>query len=718
MKLYVFINLLSIFTFSFLRAQNGDSLWKVYHTKSVIDTNRIKALNAIAWSYRSNNPDSAIMLAEQAVLLTKNSKTKITLTQLKKYKAEAYNVIGFAYYVKADNIKALSNGLQALQLYEEASHKQGIATCCANIASYYKQQSNYPVSLEYIFRALNLFESLKDKKGIANCYAIIGQIFLNQSKPSKALEYYNKALKINEELGSKKHIASCLGKIGQVYYLQLDYTKALEYHYKALKIREQINDKQGITACFINIGNIYADKHDTKIAITNYLNALKISKEIGDDASLAICYINIGELYDDLSDVKNATKYNDSALQLSKLIGDINIEKTAYENLSFINEYIGNYKEAYKNHVKFKKLTDSIFNEENSKQMADMNTQFEVDKKASELKLKAIAEQDKLKALSNEEKKRQNVIIFAIAGILVIVIIFSVFLFNRFRVTNNQKKIIELKEQETQRQNLIITQQKYLVEEKHREITDSINYAERIQRSFLATKELLDDNLKNYFVLFQPKDIVSGDFYWAHQLKNGNFALVTADSTGHGVPGAIMSLLNTSSLERAVELSISEPSTILNHTRQSIIDRLKKDGSAEGGKDGMDCSLICFNREKTQLIYAAANNPIWIVRENTLIELPADKMPVGKHDKDSISFTQHEINLQQGDTIYTLTDGFPDQFGGPKGKKFMYKKLKETLISISNLPVNEQHEFLKNTLKEWMGNSEQVDDITIIGIRV
>ncbi|MBK6985447.1 MAG: SpoIIE family protein phosphatase [Bacteroidetes bacterium] len=207
------------------------------------------------------------------------------------------------------------------------------------------------------------------------------------------------------------------------------------------------------------------------------------------------------------------------------------------------------------------------------------------------------------------------------------------------------EKIVEERTSEVIEEKKVITEQKHLIEEKHREITDSINYAERIQRSFLATKEQLDEKLKDYFVFFQPKDVVSGDFYWAHTLQNGNFALVTADSTGHGVPGAIMSLLNTSSLEKAVELGIYEPAEILNHTRQTIIQRLKKDGSIDGGKDGMDCSLISFNKEKTKLVFAAANNPIWIIRNNELIELSPDKIPVGKHDRDSISFTQHEVDI-------------------------------------------------------------------------
>jgi serine phosphatase RsbU (regulator of sigma subunit) len=178
-----------------------------------------------------------------------------------------------------------------------------------------------------------------------------------------------------------------------------------------------------------------------------------------------------------------------------------------------------------------------------------------------------------------------------------------------------------------------------------------------------------------------------------------------------------MSLLNITSLEKAVE-HLTNPADILNHTRQTIITRLKRDGSIDGGKDGMDCSLVCFDFKNNTLTYSAANNPIWIVRENKVIELAPDKMPVGKHDKDFIPFTQHRIDLQKGDMLYTLTDGMPDQFGGEKGKKFMYKKLKELLISIAQLSMQEQHQTLKEAFDKWKGSLEQVDDVCVIGIRI
>jgi ligand-binding sensor domain-containing protein/serine phosphatase RsbU (regulator of sigma subunit) len=303
-------------------------------------------------------------------------------------------------------------------------------------------------------------------------------------------------------------------------------------------------------------------------------------------------------------------------------------------------------------------------------------------------------------------------------------ILLSLFGVYRWRTASLRRRQKQL-EQTVMLRTTEVVEQKQLIEEKHKEITDSINYAERIQRSFLASKESLDKNLKEYFVLFQPKDVVSGDFYWATQLHDGKFALATADSTGHGVPGAIMSILNITCLEKAIdEMKLVDPGEILNHTRLSIIDRLKRDGSSDGGKDGMDASLICFDPAQKKLTYAAANNPVWIVRPSTslaiddIIVCEPDNMPVAKHDKQHQSFTSKQLDLQAGDVIYTLTDGYPDQFGGPKGKKFMYKKLKQLILSISHEPMHIQKEKLNDAFQKWKGSLEQVDDVCIIGIRI
>lgn len=325
---------------------------------------------------------------------------------------------------------------------------------------------------------------------------------------------------------------------------------------------------------------------------------------------------------------------------------------------------------------------------------------------------KDIDEQNKKLITQLGQINSQKTILY-LAGFLVLII--AVALFMAYRSNKNKQRANAL----LSRQKVEIEHQRELVEEKQKEILDSINYAKRIQYSLLASDKLLSDNLPNHFLFFKPKDVVSGDFYWGSKLNNDNFVLVTADSTGHGVPGSIMSMLNISCLNEAINADkFTQPSDILNATRKKIINHLANDGSAEGGKDGMDCSLVSFDFKNKKLIYAAANNPVWIIRDKTFIALTADRMPVGKHNKDTTPFTQHEFDLQSSDMVYTLTDGFPDQFGGPKGKKFKYKQLEELLISVSHESMEIQKQKLEEVFENWKGNLEQVDDVCVIGVRV
>lgn len=298
--------------------------------------------------------------------------------------------------------------------------------------------------------------------------------------------------------------------------------------------------------------------------------------------------------------------------------------------------------------------------------------------------------------------------------------------FNNIRTRQLKVKQAEL-EAIVEERTAEILEQKELIEEKQKEIVDSINYAKRIQKAILASDQFFAKHLKNYFVLFEPKDIVSGDFYWASSLSDERFVLVTADSTGHGVPGAMMSMLNISCLNEAVnERNIYQASEILNYARQRIITSLSEDGSEEGGKDGMDCSVVIFDFKNRRLNYAAANNPIWIIRGTKeignsnleLIELKPDRMPVGRHIKDSIPFTNFTFELQSNDLVLTLTDGFADQFGGSKQKKYTYKRLKELLLNLYELTPQQQKENLTNAFKEWKGKTDQVDDVLLIGVKI
>lgn len=303
----------------------------------------------------------------------------------------------------------------------------------------------------------------------------------------------------------------------------------------------------------------------------------------------------------------------------------------------------------------------------------------------------------------------------------------------------NKKKsndIITRQKSEVEKQKQLADERREIVEEKQKEILDSITYARRIQQAMLTSESYFKEHFKaEYFIFYQPKDIVSGDFYWSVAQHN-KFYIATADCTGHGVPGAFMSLLNISFLNENInERGISNPANVLTEQRKKIIKALNPTGT-ENSKDGMDCVLCAFDLQNNILEFAAANNPVWIVRklaadtpdssvtsrasvtDAELIEFKPDKMPVGKGEDNARDFTHQSVQLQKGDLVYTFTDGFADQFGGPKGKKFMYRQLKQLLLDHCHLPLAQQRELIANTINAWKGSNEQVDDMLLIGVRI
>ena len=313
------------------------------------------------------------------------------------------------------------------------------------------------------------------------------------------------------------------------------------------------------------------------------------------------------------------------------------------------------------------------------------------------------------------------------------VVIFSIFLIRtRYRLTYNEIKIrmaLEKSKIIIQREHATVLEQKVEIEkqkdslqEKNREITDSINYAKNIQNAILPSEEKFQSHFKDSFVLFKPKDIVSGDFYWIYQ--NGDFVFyVTADCTGHGVPGGFMTMLGLTFLEQIIAvLEVQDPAEVLNMMRDKIIHALNPTDKTEN-KDGMDIAVCRLHKATLELNYAGANNNIYVVKqssiENTaeLIEIKANRQPCGYHTLNK-PFSANTITLQKGDCVYSFTDGYADQFGGPKGKKFRYKQFENMLLKNAHLSFQEQKSILNSTIDDWRGSHEQVDDILVIGITV
>ena len=727
--------LLFIFAVFFTKAQNNtiDSL-KLALKNAKHDTMRCKILYELVDIASDEEwPVFNEQLKNVAESNLKNPSISASLTKFFiNYLAASYANNGFLALQKGDKARALNYYLKSLAYYQKTNNEKDMATVFNQLGDLSERRGDIASGLMYFQKSLKISEKMGNDLDIARSFNNLASIYSKQDDLNKALEYHKKSLKIRERIKNKAGVAESLNNIATVFYVQKKLPQALEYYIQSLTIQEELSDKRSLAVSLNNISFIFTFQNDFNKAFEYAKRGLKINEEIKDKVGVATSLSNLATIYTKQGKTALALEYFQKCMLICKELGyPSNIQNTA-QQLAQMYKAKGDYKNALVNYELFVQMRDSISNQETRKASIRSQFKYEYEKQAS-LDSLAHAKENLVK---NSELQKQKAEIkakrnqqYALFGGLALVLVFAGFMYNRFKITQKQKSIIELKEQETQ-------QQKHLLEEKHKEITDSIHYAERIQRSFLASRELLDDNLSStlgrsrgadYFVFFRPKDVVSGDFYWADTLKNGNFALVTADSTGHGVPGAIMSLLNISSIEKAIE-NHNNPAGILNNARKIIINRLKKDGSVDGGKDGMDCSMIVFDFENKKLQVACANNPVWIVRHHPLsgaegegaelIEIKPDKMPVGKHDKDQELFTLHEIDLQHGDVIYTLTDGFSDQFGGEKGEKFMSKNLRELLIANSHLPMHEQQLLLENTFTNWVGHLEQVDDVTLIGIRV
>ncbi|MBN4051177.1 tetratricopeptide repeat protein [bacterium AH-315-M05] len=635
------------------------------------DTTKAKALGELVWSYIYSNPDTAFTLAQKEYQLAKR--------------------------VAASPVKALAKAGKKLMV--DALIKQG--------ASFY-MKGDYPKALEYYYKSLKIAEEIEDEKTKARVYNNMGMIYDEQDKHPKALEYYHKSLKIKEELGDKMAMASTYINIGGVYYQQGDYLKALEYYHQSLKITEKLGDKNKMAYTYNNIGLIYWKQGDYPKALDYYYQSLKITEDLGNKAGLTTIYNNIGKLYTLTGEYVKALENLSIGLNIAKEIGALLREKETYESLTELYEKQKNYQKAYEYHQLYSEIKDSLFNEESSKQIAEMQEKYESEKREKEIELL-----NKEKELQTTELNRQKIIIWSGAGGLLLVIALAFFIYRGDR--------------QKQKANVLLAAQKQVIETKNKDITDSIRYAERIQAAILPTDEQIKELLPDSFVLFKPKDIVSGDFYWVAALDSqesppagGRGVLIAAcDCTGHGVPGAFMSMMINSLLNEVVnDLGITKPNEILYEVRKGIINSLKQKGESGDQKDGMDAALCSIDFENMKLEYAGANNPLYLIRKGELQQIRADKQPVGFHMGEQTPFTNHEIQLKKGDTIYIFSDGYQDQFGGSRGKKYMSKRFRQLFIDVQTMNMDEQKEHLDKTIEEWKGDREQVDDILVIGVRV
>lgn len=708
-----------------------DSVLKRYH-KEQSDTARIKQINflienledAAAWL-----PYNKLMLTTAESALKNKDLSSAEQKCFKNMLAGVYNNFGYSLNQEGKKEEALDYFKKSMVLLEETDNKQGLSDVYNNIGLIYKNAGQVSKCLEYYYKCLKICEALNDAKGKASSFNNIGMMYKELEDYDKALEYMNKALAEWEKLDNKRGISSTLGNLGLLYSKMGKSELSLEYYFKGLIQNERMGDKEGIGTALGNIGWIYFEQKKYNKALEYFERSLEYRKLAKDKVGTAYGIYNLGSVYRKLGNNQLALKYGNDALAIAKELGYPETIKRAAQLLYSIYKEQNKPEEALKMHELYINMRDSILSDQNRKTGLKKQYQYEFDLKEKELK----SEQEKRELMYNEELSRQRIIFNSslIGG--AIFLIFSVVLYKRFRLTRKQKRIIE--EQKKEMDNAFTA-----LHGKNKEVMDSIYYARRIQNALLTSEEYFKKHLnKEYFILYKPKDIVSGDFYWGtstvgssemgvrrekpgaiseHRTPNSElFYLAMGDSTGHGVPGAFMSLLNIGFLSEALnEKRIHEPNKVFNYTRKRLIENVNK----EGQKDGFDGALFCIETSTSgtqKITYSAAYCKPVVIRNENVITLENDRMPVGMGESLS-EFKLFSFNLQPNDILYVFSDGYADQFGGLQGKKFKYKRLIELLSSVSSRSLPEQQEILNQTFEDWKGQLEQVDDVCVIGVKL
>lgn len=652
-----------------------------------------------------NSSEEIIKYATKALILSRSQNNE-------KYVLYFSKVLADQYFQEENYNNSISFYNEALNTAIQLNDFANIAEIKNNLGRIYEKRSMYDKAIKYYIEALKIKEKLNDKKGIASLYNSIGLIYYYQANSALALKNFNTALTIAQEIDLPLAIASIYNNIGLLYIDQRKFDSALVNFNKSLSFYEKINNLYGISTCYSNLGICYYSKNDLLMAEKYFNNAISIKEEIEDNFGLVSTYISLAVLYQKKKDYDKALDIIEKAINISSKLDYKEGLSRAYFVQSELFSQKGDYKKAYEQFIKYHVLQDSIFNEKNTKTISSLQEQYQAEKREKEIEL------------ANSKIKQQSILIYAALLVIALVLSLSFVILRSYR---QKKKANEL----LSAQNIEIIRQKNIIEEKNRDILSSITYAKRIQDAILPQSSFINKYLTHTFVLYLPKDIVSGDFYWFMPLSNDVILFAVVDCTGHGVPGAFMSIVGYNSLNQVIkEFSIHNPALILDKLNELVQQALHT--QEQEIKDGMDIALCWLNIKERRLRYAGANNPLYIISNDGtknyspvvvdknnkyLYEIKANNQPIGAYVTQK-KFNCHEFLLSENEEIVIFSDGYADQFGGHNGKKLKYKKFKELLLDNYTFSPEEQKNNLLNFIEEWKGTQEQIDDICVWGIKI
>lgn len=647
----------------------------------------------------NNDPVFAIECATRALVILEELKKESGIAHVLANRARALKSTG-------EYDRALLDLDRAFSINEKLKDKSQQLGVLVDYGNMHYMKGTYERSIGYYLKAMKYAEDLKDLESQAMAINNIGNVYFGMSKFDKAVEFYERAYKIYKKLGLEKKAALAMDNIGLIYLNQEKFDIALLYQVNALSMVEKLDDKKLLAEVLMNIGitNHGLKRYDN--ALRYFDRSVKIYKEMDSKPGLSVCYVNIGDTYKAQKKYKEAIAILEEGMKIAKEMGAKSHQKETARCLSEVYEDMGRHDKALEYYKVFTELKDSIFTLESSSQVNELSAKYETEKKQKEIELLK-----KDKDLNDVKLKGQRTLtISLIAGIGLILIVLGLMIY-RFKEKQKANVILEEK-------NSAIHAQKELISEKNKEITDSINYARKIQDAMLPSHKILNEYFKQNFVFYKPKDIISGDFYWATR-KGDMVFIAAADCTGHGVPGALMSMIGISFLRQAInEMNITDPAQVLNRIHEMVVNTLNEDVSARESKDGMDMALLMVDIGKRKAAFSGAVRPLYIADRNGFRIIKGDRYSIGGVKSLEESFTTVDIDLTGGTSFYMFSDGFPDQFGEKSGKKFMIRSLQKLLFEVSTLPMEEQERRVSEIFGDWKGKLEQTDDVLLMGLKV
>jgi serine phosphatase RsbU (regulator of sigma subunit) len=645
--------------------------------------------------YFGSKYDSSEYYATQALNAAKASDNNKTLMR-------ASNLLGAICYNKGDFECSEKYYQEKVRIAQQMKDTASEFETYYNISLVLFQQGQYYKAAESDFKSLNYFEKKKDTINIVLALHGIGYIYMFLEDHIGAHYYFNRALQLARLMHDNNEVTALYIDMADFYEKTKRNDSASYFIDQAMKLAAKEKDEYH----FVIASNAKAMMY---LKAGNYSQGLILSREAEKLDLKADRKVSLGEIYETMARIYNAQNLADSAVKyaykayaIAQMLNKPTILQNCARILSTGYERMRNNDSAFKYYKMYSRFNDTLQKSSQLRNIGQKEFLYEKQKQESLRYMEQVRAQDEI--------KRQKQVSFIVTVASVLLLIFLV-----MGIINYMQK---------QRANAEVLRQKKLLEEKNKEVADSINYASRIQKSIMPDEKTISELMPNGFVLYIPKDIVSGDFYWINNFHDANgkvhHLMAVADCTGHGVPGAFMSLIGATILNQTLNNpGISDPAEALDYLNIQLPKNIKSSSASGTIKDGMEISMCEYDAENLKMQFAGANNNLYLVRNGALQLIKGDKRPIGQgYENLGDKFSNQQIQLQKGDAIYMSSDGFPDQFGGPKGKKFKYKQMEEIFLEIHELPVNEQREILKKRFIDWKGELDQVDDVCIIGIKI